>query len=146
MEEIEILCSPEQAYHALTDWEERSRWRRGMKIEWQGSAEASVGQEVSFRTEGAFPPVFFSYRIMGLEPPGRIYMEYMNCSLQGRAAMEVTPMEKGCRVSFYWMKVEPKGWITRIYFVLGLGMKSHRHRTMETFRMLKEHLEKKPQR
>jgi hypothetical protein len=112
-----------------------------MKIKWQGSAQARVGQEVSFRLEGNLPPVSFSYRITGLEPPRRIYMEYEGCSLQGRAAMEVTPLEKGCRVSFYWMKVEPKGFFAGVYFFLGWGLESHQRRTRQTLEMLKNHLE-----
>ena len=140
-DEIEIQSSPEGIYRALTDWEEISRWRPGLKMEWQGEARAFVGQEISSEIEGSFPPARFSYRITGLEPPRRIYMEYQGSALQGRAAMEVTPIEKGCRVSFYWMKVEPMGVFARIYFPLGLGLSSHRRRTRQTLEMLKKHLE-----
>ncbi len=140
-DEIEILSSPEKAYQALTDWEERSRWRPGLKMKWQGGAQAFLGQDILFEIEGAFPPAHFSYCITGLEPPRRIYMEYIGSALSGRAAMEVTPLEKGCRVSFYWMKVEPKGFWAWIYFSLGLGIATHRRRTTQTLELLKKHLE-----
>lgn len=140
-DEIEILSAPERAYQALTDWEERSRWRPGLKMKWQGEAKAYVGQEIAFEIAGSIPPARFSYRITGLEPPRRIYMEYTGSALSGRAAMEVTPLEKGCRVSFYWMKVESKGLFPRIYFALGWGLASHKRRTAQTLEMLKNYLE-----
>lgn len=140
-DEIEILSAPERAYQALTDWEERSRWRPGLKMKWQGETQAFVGQEISFEITGSFPLARFSYRVTGLEPPRRIYMEYTGSALSGRAGMEVTPLEKGCRVSFYWMKVEPKGLGAWIYFALGWGLASHKRRTAQTLEMLKGYLE-----
>lgn len=140
-DEIEIQNSPGEIYRVLTDWEEISRWLPGLKMKWKGEARAFVDQEISFEIEGSFPPARFSYRITGLEPPRRIYMEYQGSALQGRAAMEVTPIDKGCRVGFYWMEVEPKGMFARVYFMLGLGLSSHRRRTLQTLEMLKKHLE-----
>ena len=72
----------------------------------------------------------------------------------GRAAIEINPStrsafsgqgpeETGCEVAFHWMKVEPVGWPAQVYFASGLGMRSHRLRTLETLRMLREFLEKK---
>jgi hypothetical protein len=69
-------------------------------------------------------------------------MEYMDSALSGRAAMEVTPLEKGCQVSFYWMKVEPRGLWAWIYFRFGFGLSAHRRRTTQTLQMLKTYLEK----
>jgi uncharacterized protein YndB with AHSA1/START domain len=140
-DEVEIQSTPEKTYRALTDWNERSRWRPGLKMKWTGDARAFVGQVVSFEIEGAFPPASFSYRITGLKPPRSIYVEYADSALSGRAAMEVTPLEKGCRVSFYWMKVVPRGFWARGYFALGFGLSSHRTRTRQTLEMLKKHLE-----
>ena len=142
LNEIEIKSSPGEIYRALTNWEERSSWRPGLKMKWQGEAQAFVGQEISFEIEGSFPPARFSYRVTGLEPSRRIYMEYIGSELSGRAAMEVTPLEKGCRVAFYWMKVEPKGLFPWIYFALGWGLASHKCRTAQTLEMLKNYLEK----
>ena len=120
--DVEIQSTPERIYRALTNWEERSRWRPGLKMKWEGSAQAFVGQVVSFDVEGSYPPASFCYRITGLEHSRRIYMEYMDSALSGRAAMEVTPLEKGCQVSFYWMKVEPRGLWAWIYFRFGFGL------------------------
>ncbi len=140
-EEIDIESSPEKIYRALIDWEVRSCWRLGLKMKWEGESKAFVGQEIHFEVEGTFPPAKFNYRIAGLEPPRRIFMDYIG-NLMGRAAIEITPLEKGCRVSFYWMKVEPKGLGEKIYFGLGFGLASHKRRTTQTLEMLKSYLEK----
>ncbi len=140
-DEIVINAPLERAYRALTDWEERSRWRKGMRIHWHGSPRAFVGQEINFDIAETIPPARFGYRITGLEPNQRIFMEYQGCSLEGRAAIEVTPLEKGCRVAFYWMKVRPKGFLAWLYFRLGWGLASHKRRTRQTLELLKKHLE-----
>jgi hypothetical protein len=110
-------------------------------MKWKGEAKAFVDQEIHYEVEGTFPPAKFSYRIAGLEPSRRIFMDYTG-NFRGRAAIEITPLEKGCRVSFYWMKVEPMGFGEIIYFGLGWGLASHKRRTLQTLEMLKNHLEK----
>jgi hypothetical protein len=141
VESISTQAPVEKAYEALTDWKLRSQWRKGAVLEWEGGSKAHVGQVLRTRVQG-FPSYSFTYRITGLEAPSRIYMEYMGKPLQGRAGFEIVPVENGCQVSFYWMKVEPKGFFSRLYFAMGLGMSSHRARSRETLRMLKEYLEK----
>jgi uncharacterized protein YndB with AHSA1/START domain len=147
-----IQAPPEKIYEALTDWALRSRWRKGIGIEWEGDSKAFLNQNVTFKVKG-FPSYSFSFRVSGIEPPRRLFMEYLDKPLRGRAAIEIDPStrparlgrgseEKGCEVAFHWMKVEPVGWSARFYFALGLGMWAHRIRTMETLRMLKEYLEK----
>jgi uncharacterized protein YndB with AHSA1/START domain len=128
-------------YEALTDWTLRSKWRRGIEITWEGDPLAFVNQRVTFQVKGRLLPYSFSFRISGLEPPRRVYMEYLGKTLRGRAAVEIVPEETGCRVDFHWMKVEPAGLLSKVYFALGLGMRTHRRRTIETLRLLKEHLE-----
>ncbi len=140
---ISIQAPVERAYQVLADWEERMRWRRNMTLQWDGEAKAFVGQTVKARIDG-FPLYFFQYRVTGLEPPYRIYMEYTAKPLTGRWAIEILPEEKGCQVSIHWMKVEPAGVLAKLFFVLGFGVRSHRLRSLETLRMLKEFLEKKP--
>ena len=137
---ILILAPPEKVYKALTDWIERSQWRKGITLEWDGGSKAHQNQKVTFRVKGIIP-YSFSFRVSGLEPPHRFYMEYTR-TLRGRSAVEITPEGSGCHVAFHWMKVEPAGFWPRFYFALGLGMKTHRARTMETLQMLKEYLEK----
>ena len=68
-------------------------------------------------------------------------MGYLDGPLTGRAALQILPEGGGCRVEFHWMKVEPVGVAAKLYFALGLGTRTHRRRTMETLRMLKEYLE-----
>lgn len=136
-----IQAPPEEIYASLTDWALRLKWRPGMGIRWEGEARAFVGQKVSFRVQNPFFSYWFSFRITGLEPPRRFYMEYAGKPLKGRAAVEITPEDGGCRVAFHWMKVEPVGFLARLYFALGLGARSHRRRTLETLRLLKNHLE-----
>ncbi len=136
-----IQAPPEQIYASLTDWALRLKWRPGMGISWEGGGGAFVGQKVCFRVKSPFFSYLFSFRITGLEPPRRIYMEYGGKPLKGRAAVEITPEDGGCRVGFHWMKVEPVGFLARVYFALGLGARSHRRRTLETLRMLKTYLE-----
>jgi uncharacterized protein YndB with AHSA1/START domain len=139
---ILVKAPAEKIYQALMDWDSRSKWRKGIEMSWEGNSKAFVGQQVTFKVKGGLFTYFFSYRITGLEPPHRIYMEYTGIPLKGRAAVEITPENGGNRVAFHWMKVEPGNWQARIYFALGLGMRSHRARTMETHKMLKEFLEK----
>jgi uncharacterized protein YndB with AHSA1/START domain len=139
---IIVKAPAEKVYVALTDWAERSKWRPGIQMTWEGEPKAFVGQKVTFKVkEGPFV-YFFSYRVTGLEPSSRIFMEYTGKPLKGRCALEITPEEEGSRVAFHWMKVEPGTWLARVYFALGLGPQTHRERTEETFRMLKNHLEK----
>jgi hypothetical protein len=149
-----VQAPPEKIYEALTDWALRAQWRKGIGISWEGNSKASLNQKVTFKV-GDFPPYSFSFQVTGMEPPRRLFMEYLGKPFNGRAAIEINPSsrsarsgqgpeETGCEVAFHWMKVEPVGWPAKIYFALGLGTRSHRVRTMETLRMLKEFLEKKP--
>lgn len=140
---ILLKATPEKVYEALTDWAVRSQWRKGIEMSWEGDSKAFVSQQVTFKVKSGPFKYFFSYRITGLEPPHRVYMEYTGIPLKGRAAMEITTEEGGSRVAFHWMKVEPGDWRAKLYFALGLGMRSHRVRTLETLRMLKEYLEGK---
>ncbi len=139
---LSVAAPAEKIYEALTNWPLRAQWRRGIEIHWEGDAKAFRGQTVSFKVKRPFFSYSFSFRISGLEPPRRLYMEYTGRPLKGRAAVEIVPEEKTCRVDFHWMKVEPEGWMAKLYFALGLGMRTHRLRTRETLRMLKEYLEK----
>jgi uncharacterized protein YndB with AHSA1/START domain len=136
-----IQAPLEKVYEALTDWALRTRWRKGIEIQWEGDSKAFLNQKVTFKV-GGFPPSSFSFRVAGMEPPRRLYLEYLGRPLRGRAAIELTPENNGCQAAFHWMKVEPVGWPARIYFALGLGMRSHRTRTLATLRLLKQHLEK----
>lgn len=136
---VSINAPQEKIYEALTDWALRQKWRPGMTITWEGDSKAFVGQRVTFRPNGGVP---FSFRITGLEPFRRFFMEYEGKPFRGRAAMEITPQEGGCQVAFHWMKVEPVGWIAKIYFALGFGMRTHQRRSLATLQMLKEYLEK----
>jgi len=139
---ILVKAPAEKAYAALTDWAERSKWRPGIEMSWEGDAKAFVGQKISFKVkEGPFA-YFFSYRVTGLEPPFRAYLEYTGHPLKGRAALEIVPTDEGSQVSFHWMKVEPASFLAKVYFFLGMGLRAHQERTDETLRMLKNHLEK----
>jgi hypothetical protein len=137
-----IKAQPWKVYEALTNWTLRSNWRRGIGIAWEGEPKAFPRQKVTFKVKRPLFSYSFSFRITGLEPPRRFYLEYEGKPLRGRAAMEINPEEEGCRVSFHWMKVEPAGWPARLFFALGLGMRVHGARTMETLKMLKDYLEK----
>ena len=150
-----VQAPPEKVYDALTDWALRAQWRRGIEISWEGESRAFLNQKVTFKV-GGVPSYSFSFRVSGMEPPRRLFMEYLDKPLRGRAAIEIDPStrsarsgqgpdETGCEVAFHWMKVEPAGWPARIYFALGLGTRAHRVRAMETLRMLKEYLEKNAQ-
>ncbi len=110
-------------------------------MKWEGDSKAFLNQKVFFKVAG-FLPYSFSLRISGLEPPRRFYMEYLGNPLRGRGAVEIAKEENGSRVDFHWMKVEPEGWLSRIYFAVGFGMRTHRIQTLKTLRMLKEYLEK----
>jgi len=149
VESIELAASPEAVYRALTDWKARSLWRPGLRVTWDGPDQAAVGQCVSFKLKG-FPAYGFTYRIAGLEPPSRIYLEYLAPPLKGRAAIEITAGAgnegTGCRVAFHWMKVEPVGFLASLAFALGWGLASHRRQTRKTFQYLKQSLEKAPAR
>jgi uncharacterized protein YndB with AHSA1/START domain len=140
-ESIVIQAAPEKIYNALTDWTLRRQWRPGLSLSWDGADQAQVGQNVRFQAAG-FPPTHFEYRVSGLEPFHRIYMEYTGRPLKGRAAIEIVPEEGGCRVGFYWMRVEASSLAAKIYFALGFGLKAHQTRTRETLRLLKDYLEK----
>lgn len=139
---LSIAAPAEKIYEALTNWPLRAQWRRGVEISWEEEGRAFVGQKVSFKVKRPLFSYSFSFRVSGLEPSRRLYMEYLGKPLTGRAAVEINPEQGGCRVEFHWMKVEPVGAAAKLYFTLGLGMRTHRDRTLETLRMLKEHLEK----
>jgi len=138
-----IPASPEKVYEALTNWPVRSQWRRGIEIDWEEEGKAFLNQKVTFRVKRPLFTYSFSFRVSGLGPPRRLYMEYTGKPLMGRAAIEINPQDNGSQVAFHWMKVEPVGWVSRIFFSLGLGTRAHRIRTVETLSMLKEYLEKK---
>lgn len=134
-----IQAPPEKVYEALTDWADRSQWRKGIAVEWEGDSKAFLNQKVTFKVAG-FIPYCFSFRVAGMEPPHRFFMEYLG-SLQGRGALEITSQEGGSLAAFHWMKVEPVGFWPKLYFVLGWGMRTHRIETKKTLRMLKQFLE-----
>jgi uncharacterized protein YndB with AHSA1/START domain len=135
-----IPASPEKVYEALTNWAVRSQWRRGIAIDWEEEGKAFLSQKVTFRVKRPLFSYSFSFRITGLEPPRRLYMEYTGKPLIGRAAVEINPEENGSQVVFHWMKVEPVGWAAKLFFALGFGTRAHRLRAMETLEMLKEYL------
>ena len=141
---LSVQATPEKIYEALTTWHIREKWRKGIRIKWDGPSKAFTGQHVTFRVRGPYLGYAFGFKITGLEPYSRIYMEYDGFTLKGRSAVEITPEGSGCSVAFHWMKVEPGHILARVYFALGFGMRAHRARTMETLRMLKEHLESTP--
>lgn len=141
---ILIQAPAPKIFEALTDWSLRSQWRTGIDITWEDEHEAFVGQQVTFRVKGGLFPYSFSFRITGLEPPRRFFMEYTGKPLLGRAAVEIRPAGAEQMVSFHWMKVEPEGSLSRFFFALGLGERWHARRTKETLRMLKEYLENPP--
>ena len=143
-ESILIQAAPEKIYAALTDWPARSKWRPGLTLQWEGPDQAKVGQKVRFKVEGLIASRF-EYQITGLEPAHRIYMEYTAPPLKGTAAMEVEKEGSGCRVSFYWTKVEPVGFLAKLYFALGLGPAGHRRQTLKTLGFLGDSW-KKPKR
>ena len=138
---ISIAASPERTYEALTDWAERVRWRKGFAIERDGGSKAFIGQNVSFKAEGSLIPYAFSYRVTGLEPPRRVYLQYTGPVLKGRGAVEIVPEGSSCRVSFHWMKVEPGNLTASVLFGLGWVSRAHERNTRETLRMLKAYLE-----
>jgi uncharacterized protein YndB with AHSA1/START domain len=138
---IEIRTTPGKIYEALTDWEKRMAWRKGLTLRYEGSDQAVVGQKISASLTG-FPSHSFEFKITGLEPPYRIFMEYTGKPLKGRASIEILPDQGFCHVSFYWLRVEPVGFLAQLYFRLGGGLANHRRRTQQTLQMLKAHLEK----
>ena len=105
-----IPTSPEKVYEALTNWAVRSQWRRGIAIDWEEEGKAFLNQKVTFRVKRPLFSYSFSFRVSGLEPPRRLYMEYTGKPLTGRAAVEINPEGNGSHVVFHWMKVEPVGW------------------------------------
>ena len=137
-----IQAPPERIYDALADWALRSQWRKGIQVEWKGNSQAFVGQEVTFKIKGLIFCYRIRFKVTGLEPPYRLYMEYFGKSLEGRHAIELTPEKEGCRVAFHWMKVNPVGVLAKLYFALGFGMRDHRIRVQETLGMLKEYVKK----
>jgi uncharacterized protein YndB with AHSA1/START domain len=136
-----IQASPDKVYEALTHWALRSEWRRGIEIKWEGEDRASLNQKVTFKVKRPLFSYSFSFCVTGLEPPRRFYLEYTGKPLKGRAAVEINPEDKGSQVVFHWMKVEPAGWKARLFFTLGLGLRTHQARTAETLQMLKGYLE-----
>ena len=138
---MEVQAPAERVFQALTDWSIRSQWRKGIEIQWEGAPRAFAGQKVVFHVKGGLFPYRFAFRVTGVEAPHRLFFEYEDGPLKGRAALEVTPQEKGCKATFHWMKVEPVGAIPRSLFALGWGTATHRVRTQETLRMLQKHLE-----
>jgi uncharacterized protein YndB with AHSA1/START domain len=136
-----IQASPDKVYEALTHWAVRSQWREGIEIGWEGEDRASLNQKVTFKVKRPLFSYSFSLRVTGLEPPRRFYMEYTGKPLKGRAAVEINPEGQCSQVVFHWMKVEPVGLVSRLFFGLGLGMRAHRARMMETLEMLKDYLE-----
>jgi hypothetical protein len=141
-ESIVIQAKPEQVYEALTNWKERMAWREGLLLQWEGSDKAVVGQKVTASLK-KFPSSPFEFEISGLEPPYRIFMQYVGKPFQGRAAFEIIPDGVECHVSFYWMKVEVKGFWNQLYFRLGFGLKTHCRRSQKTLQLLKDYLENK---
>lgn len=139
---LSIAAPAEKIYEALTTWPLRAQWRSGIEINWEEEGKAFVGQKVSFKVKRPLFSHSFSFRVSGLEPSRRLFMEYLGKPLTGRAALEIVPEQGACRVEFHWMKVEPVGLAAKLYFALGLGMRTHRIRALETLRMLKDHLEK----
>lgn len=139
---LSVAAPAEKIFESLTNWPLRAQWRQGIDVSWEEEGKAFVGQKVSFKVKRPWFSYSFSFRVTGLESPRRLYMEYLGKPLTGRAALQIVPEERGCRVEFHWMKVEPAGVAARLYFALGLGMRTHRQRTLETLRMLKEYLEK----
>ncbi len=138
---IEVRTTPGKIYEALTDWKERMAWRKGLRLEWEGVNQAVVGQKIMARVEG-LPPHFFQFKVTGLEPPYRFFFEYTHKPLRGRASIEIIPGQGCCHVSFYWLRVEPVGFLAQLYFRLGWGLSGHRRQTQQTLQMLKAHLEK----
>jgi len=138
---IEIRTTPGKIYEALTVWKERMTWRKGLILQWEGGDQAVTGQTIRARVAG-FPEHTFEFKITGLEPPYRVFMEYIGQPLKGRASIEIIPDQGFCHVSFYWMRVEPVGFLAELYFRLGWGLANHRRQTQQTLRMLKEYLEK----
>lgn len=132
-------ATPEKIFSLLTDWEVRNRWCPGIKVTWDGGSQAYVGQRVKF--EKAFG-ITWTFRVTGLEPGRRMFFEYQEGLFRGRAALETAPEGNGTQATFYWMRVEPHGWVARLYFALGLGLKAHRRNVLKTFRKLAEYLEK----
>ncbi len=139
-----IPASAEKVYEALTNWAVRSQWRSGIEIDWEEEGRAFLNQKVTFRVKRPLFSYSFSFRVTGLEPPRRFYMQYIGKPLKGRAAVEINPEDQGSRVVFHWMKVEPAGWVARLFFILGLGMRTHHARTMETLQMLRGYWEGPP--
>lgn len=135
-----LQATPEKVFQALTDWSLRSQWRPGIAIQWDGEPKAHVGQRVTFRVQGGLFPYSFSFRVTGVEAPRLLYFEYEDGPLKGRAALEVAPQEGGTKAIFHWMKVEPVGFLSRVLYVVGWGMKTHQAQVGRTFEMLKEYL------
>ncbi len=139
-----ISASPEKVYGALTDWPVRCQWRQGIEIDWEEEGKAFLNQKVTFRVKKPLFTYSFSFRVSGLEPPRRLYIEYTGKPLKGRAAVEINSEGQGSQVIYHWMKVEPVGWAAKTFFNLGLGMRAHRAGVVDTLGMLKAYLEKSP--
>lgn len=133
-----------RVFTALTDWSIRAQWRKGIAIQWEGEAQAHVGQKVTFRVQEGLVPYRFSFRVTGVEAPRVLYFEYEGGPLKGRAAMELVPDGQGTKVLFHWMKVGPVGVFPRVLFALGWGERTHRANTLKTFGLLKGYLAKGP--
>lgn len=141
-ETIVIRAKAEKVYQALTHWKERMAWREGLLLQWEGPDQAVVGQKVTARLK-KFPSAPFEFQITQLEPPYRIFMEYIGKPFMGRTAFEIVPDGADCHVSFYWMKVEVVGFWSQLYFRLGFGLKTHQQRSQKTLQLLKDYLENK---
>jgi hypothetical protein len=138
VQSIEIAATAGEVFSILRRWDLREKWRPGIGVVWEGGPEARPGQWVEFQKP---PFARWKIKITGLEG-FRLHWDYLEGPLRGRAALVVEPLGGGSRVSFYWMKVEAFGWLSRIYFALGWGAESHRRGVEETLRMLKEYAQR----
>jgi Polyketide cyclase / dehydrase and lipid transport len=138
-ESIVVRSTPGKVYEALTNWKERMAWRKGLILQYEGPDRSTVGQVVTASVEGS---TLFAFKITGLEPPYRIFMEYTGKPLKGRWSIEIIPDGPDCHVTFYWLRVEPVGFFASLYFKWGFGLKTHQRRTRQTLKMLKEYVEK----
>jgi uncharacterized protein YndB with AHSA1/START domain len=137
---LDVQAPAEKVFGALTDWSIRSQWRSGIELQWEGASQAFAGQKVVFRFNGGLFPYRFAFRVTGVDALRCLYFEYEDGPLKGRAALEVVPQEKGSKVIFHWMKVEPVGFLPRLLFAPGWGEKTHRANTLKTFELLKGYL------
>jgi hypothetical protein len=140
-ETISLKAAPQKVFSHLTNWEQRQRACPKVKLNWDGKPEAYLHQKVRFRKSAL---AHWTIQVTGLELGRRMFFEYVEGPLRGRAAVETIPEGDGCKATFYWMKVEPYGWVSRLYFGLGLGYREHAKGMFETLDTFKEYLEKNP--